>query len=227
MNAMNLALVALIGLSSSAIAGSADPPPSIDGLRDKGYSVTSVTPIFSQLLKMSYPRGFVPTFEKANPASYIQESVPRGEDVTNWKQMITLTGYKDLAAKPNMTPKAFLNGMAAGFQRACPNSYGVKLLSEAKLSGFDAAVAVVSCGVSPTTAGKTSESALIAVLKGQADVYTIQWAERGTPSNVPIQIDVSKWQERFNLLNPIKLCPIIAGEKAPYPSCTGGARSPA
>jgi hypothetical protein len=116
--------------------------------------------------------------------------------------------------------------MAGGFQRACPNSYAVKLLSETRLNGFDAAVAVVSCGVSPTTAGKTSETALIVVVKGLADIYTIQWAERSAPSNTPLQIDISKWQDRFKALNPIKLCPRVAGEKAPYPSCVGGEKSP-
>lgn len=226
MKATNLALLALLAVSGRAIAGPADDAlHAIDPYRDKGYSVQSVTPIFSQLLSLGTPRGFVAVFEKPTAVSYIREAVPQGETVDNWTQMITVSGYKDVATMPNLTPKAFLDTMASSFQHACPSSYGAKIMSEAKLSGFDAVVAVLSCGVSPTTAGKTSESALIAVIKGQADVYTIQWAEHGALSRSPIQVDEAKWQGRLNALAPIKLCPIVVGEKAPYPSCTGGQKS--
>jgi len=219
-----LGIVAALASSTSALAEGKGAIGNIDKLRDKGYSVTSVTPIFGQLLKMSYPRGFVPVFVKTQAGFYIQESVPTGESINDWTQMITVTGRKDLASKPDVTPKVVLNAMAGGFKHACPSSYAVVLLSETKLNGFDAAVAVVSCGVSPTTAGKMSESALIAVVKGQTDVYTVQWAERAARSDIPIQINVWKWQDRFKALNPIVLCPIVAGEQAPYPSCVGSGR---
>jgi hypothetical protein len=122
---------------------------------------------------------------------------------------------------------AVLNGMAGGYKRACPESYAAKVLSQTPLDGFETSVAVVSCGVSPATAGKTSESAMIVVVKGQTEIYTVQWAERGSPSATPMQIDDAKWLDRFKALGPIKLCPIIPGEKAPYPSCVGGGKSPA
>jgi hypothetical protein len=220
-----LGLVAALASGTSAFAEGKDAIGAVDKLRDKGYSVTSITPIFGQLLKMSYPRGFVPVLEKTKADFYVQESVPTGESTNGWTQMITVTGRKDLASKPDVTPKAVLNAMAGGFKHACPSSYAVVLLSETRLNGSDAAVAVVSCGVSPTTAGKMSESALIAVVKGQTDVYTVQWAERAARSDMPMQIDVGKWQDRFKALNPIKLCPIVPGEKAPYPSCVGGEKS--
>ncbi|MEH2622036.1 hypothetical protein V1292_000091 [Bradyrhizobium sp. AZCC 1719] len=220
-----LGLVAVLSSSTSAMAEGEDAISTVDKLREKGYSVTSITPIFGQLLKMSYPRAFVPAFVTTKADFYIQESVPTGESINGWTQMISVTGRRDLATKPDATPKAFLNALAGGFKVACPSSYSVTLLSENKLNGYDAAVAVVSCGVSPTTAGKTSETALIAVIKGQTDVYTVQWAERAAPSNIPMQIDVGKWQDRFKTLSPIKLCPIVPGEKAPYPSCVGGEKS--
>lgn len=222
--ALVFGLFVALALQASVLAEESNH--SIDKLREKGYSASSITPIFSQLLKMSYPKGFVGVFEKTSGDFYIQEHVPTGENQNTWTQMITVSGKKDYASKPGVTPTAVLNGMAAGFQRACPNSFTAQILMDSKLSGFDAAVAVVSCGVSPTTAGKTSESALIAVVKGRADIYTVQWAERAAPSDTPIPIEMSKWQNRFKLLNPIKLCPIIPGEKMPYPSCIGGEKSP-
>ena len=67
--------------------------------------------------------------------------------------------------------------------------------------------------------GAHSESALLVAIKGTADSYTIQWAERGPASARPMTFDDAMWKERFNKLGPIKLCPIKPGEAAPYPSC--------
>jgi len=220
---MNIAgifgLVAAVAWSAGAWAEGANQ--SVEKLRQKGYSVTSVTPIFSQLLKISHPKEFsiAPAFEKTNGGFYIREAVLPGETVDNWTQMITATGNKDLASKPGTAPKAVLDVVAEGFKRACPNSYAAQILNEDKVSGFDAVAAVLSCGASPTTSGKTSETTLFVVIKGQNDFYQVQWAERTAPSNTPMRIDVWKWRDRLRALNPIKLCPIIAGEKPPYPSC--------
>ena len=151
----------------------------------------------------------------------------RGENVQNWTQMITVTGAKDIASKPEVTAKAYLNNMAGGFKRACPASFGAQIINENKVSGFEAIAAVVSCGVSPTTGGKTSETALMVVIKGQADIYTVQWAERASPSQVPIRADIWKSSDRYKMLGPLKLCPIVPGEQAPYPSCAGsGGKAP-
>ena len=213
-------LVAAIASLAGSLAQAQSPPK----------SVSTISPIFGQLLMSGHPPGFglAPAFEKTKDNFYIRESVPNGENVNNWTQMITVTGMKDAASKPEITPRIVLNNMAGGFKRACPSSFGAQVINENKVSGFDAIVGVVSCGLSPTNAGKTSESALMIVIKGQADFYTIQWAERATPSAAPIPIELQKWSDRFKKLNPIKLCPIVPGEKAPYPSCAGsGFKQPA
>jgi hypothetical protein len=66
-----------------------------------------------------------------------------------------------------------------------------------------------------------SESALLIGLKGSADYYTIQWAERGPAANQPIAISDQKWTDRFNALSPIRLCARVPGEAPPYPNCLG------
>jgi hypothetical protein len=211
--------VALSLLTAYSLADTDAPPQTIDSLRKQGYSVKSITPIFSQLLLISHPQGFKTVFENTHESQYIRESVLEGENETKWSQMITITGAKGLATNPNVTPKRFIEGMATGFKRACPNSFSALALVDGKVGTFDAFTAVVSCGTSPTTSGQTSESAVITAIKGERDYYTIQWAERTAPSAIPIQIDKSQWVERFKMLTPIKLCKIIEGEAAPYPSC--------
>ena len=189
--------------------------------KQQGHSVKSITPIFSQLLVVSFPQGFKTVVENALGPQYIRESVLEGENENKWIQMITITGSKDLAFQPDLSPKKYAENIAGGFKRACPDSFSTSSISEGKISGHDGFIAILSCGISPSTAGRTSESALIAVIKGKSDYYTVQWAERAKPSSTPIAIDTTKWEERFKRLSPIKLCPIIPGEAAPYPSCVG------
>ena len=210
----------VLALSACAsFAHAADAGKTIEQFRQQGYPVKSIAPIFSQLLVVPFPPGFKTAFENTNGSHYIREAVPEKENVDQWTQMITVTGLKDLALNPKVTPQSFAVNMAAGFQRACPTSFSGQEIGIGKISDRDAFVLVASCGTSPTTAGKTSEAAVIAVIKGSSDYYTVQWAERGAPSATPLAIDVGKWTEKFKQLNPIKLCPIVAGEAAPYPSC--------
>jgi hypothetical protein len=56
---------------------------------------------------------------------------------------------------------------------------------------------------------------------GRADRFgraRLQWAER-TPAGGKPAIDETKWLDRLRQLQPIRFCPIVPGEAAPYPSC--------
>jgi hypothetical protein len=186
-------------------------------------SVTVISPIFGQLVRFSMPPAFAPaSFEKTNGPSYIREAVLKGETIEAWTQMITVTGAKDTAGNPQMTPQSFAVSMAAGFKRACPDTFAVKPFGAVKFGDQDGFAAVVGCGRIETTPDKHGETALIIAVKGSADYYTIQWAERAPSSADKPAIDEAKWQDRLNKLQPIRFCPIVPGETMPYPSCVGG-----
>ena len=190
----------------------------IDELRGQGLSVGAVTPIFGQLVMLSYPTGFKPAHENNTGAQYIQESVLDGESLHNWSQMITLTGVKGLAANPKATPQLFVQHIAGGFQRACPGSYAAKSIRSFTVSGHDAFAALVGCGA-VQSGPQRSEVALVIAVKGSSDYYTIQWAERTAASSQAPTLDDAKWSARFRQLNPLKLCDRVPNEPAPYPSC--------
>jgi hypothetical protein len=180
-------------------------------------AVRAVTPVFSQLVSFSYPSGFVPAFEDSKPGGYIQESVLRGETVERWTQMLTLSGARDLAVNAQMTPSRFAGSVATGFKNACPQSYAALGLGDLRVGNYDAFAAVIGCGIAP--GGARSEVALLLVVKGERDYYTLQWAERAEPVNGPVALDPAKWSERLQRLMPVKLCARVPGEAAPYPSC--------
>ena len=185
-------------------------------------SYTVISPIFGQLVRFSMPSTFAPpSFEKTNGPSYIREAVLKGETTEAWTQMITVTGAKDVAGNPQVTPEKFAVSMAAGFKRACPDTFAVKPFGAVKFGDQDGFVAVVGCGRIETSADKHGETALIIAVKGSADYYTIQWAQRAPSSADKPAIDEAKWKERLDKLKPIRFCPIVPGEAMPYPSCVG------
>ncbi len=219
-----LSLVALFAMCPFASADASAPRKNeIEALREQGYSVKTISPIFGQLVSFSLPKGFTTVFENTKGTQYIRESVLTGESTEKWSQMVTIAGAKGLASNPNVTPQVFANGMASGFKKACPTSFNGTGLGAFKIGNFDAFAAVISCGVANPTGELHSESTLLIVVKGESDYYTIQWAERSEASMTPIKYDEAKWMDRFKRLAPIKLCPIVPGESAPYPSCVGGA----
>ncbi len=184
-------------------------------------SFTVISPIYGQLVRFSMPSNFVGAFENTNGGSYIREAVLKGETVKQWRQMITVTGARGLAGNPQVTPEGFAVSIAAGFKKACPDTFAVKPFGAAKFGDRDGFVAVAGCGRVESSADKHSETALIVAVKGSADYYTIQWAERTPSSPDKPAIDNARWQERLSKLKPIRFCPIVPGEAMPYPSCVG------
>lgn len=181
---------------------------------------TAISPIFGQLVSFSMPTTFVAASEKTTAANYIREAVLKGETVNRWTQMITVTGAKGLAGNAKVTPETFAGSIAGGFKNACPDTFVAEGFGATSFGGQDAYVAVASCGRVDSSPDKHSETALMVAIKGSADYYTVQWAERAGSSG-KTAIDAARWQARLRQLQPIRLCPIVPGETAPYPSCLG------
>jgi hypothetical protein len=138
---------------------------------------TVISPVFGQLVSFSMPMTFVAASEKTTGANYIREAVLKGETVSRWTQMITVTGAKGLAGNPKVTPETFAGSIAGGFKNACPDTFTAEGLGATKFGGQDAYVAIASCGRVQPSSDKHSETALIVVIKGTADYYAIDAAK--------------------------------------------------
>lgn len=199
-------------VSCSAMAEDAKTKSKWHRAAERGY--TAVTPIFSELVAMSVPKGFVPAYAKQSGNSYIQEAVLEGETVDEWSQMITVTGAKGLAASRDLSAQLFAERIANRFKQHCPDTFSTKEFGATKVSGHDAFVALASCGTAPSHVNEHSETALLIAITGSADYYTIQWAERGPASGQPMALNAAKWRDRFKKLNPITICALAPGEAA-------------
>jgi hypothetical protein len=195
-------------------------PPGI-GANGQGMAtaVPTITPVFSQLILFTLPAHFVIGSDQRSGGFYLREHVPAGESVESWSTMVTLTGFKDLALNPSASLQGYLGRITAGYESHCPGTYAVNQLGPRLIDGRDAFAVIVSCGSVTEGASAHSESSILLGIKGSADYYTLQWAERGSPSDKPMNLPTDFWTARLAQLYPIKLCPIVAGERAPFPSC--------
>ena len=177
-----------------------------------------ISPIFGQLVSFAMPSNFSVVFENTKGGHYIREAVLKGETPERWTEMITVTGEKGMTLTPGSSPEKFAGSIAGGFKSACPDSFAAKSLGATTFGRLEGFVAVIGCGRVDSGPTRHSETALLVTLKGTSDYYTIQWAERGPESDEP-PVNDGRWQTRLRALSPIELCPILAGEAAPYPSC--------
>lgn len=190
-----------------------------DGDEETPPSQVAISPIFSQLVMFSMPGNFLAVAENVTEDRYIREAVINGESVDAWTQMITVTGAKGLAQAEGATAKAFVESIASGFQNACPQTFTLKPLGSSTISEYEAYAAIAGCGTVASSPSGHGESALLIALKGDDDMYTIQWAERSPGSAEAPTFADDTWTSRREQLDPIRLCAIVDGEAAPYPSC--------
>jgi hypothetical protein len=180
-------VVAIPGPNRSAASFVADVTPRTLAGAAAPAAFRVISPIFGQLVTFSMPANFVVVAENSNGPSYIREAVLKGETINRWTQIITVTGAQGLVsgpkANPKATPETFAGSIVGGFRSACPDSFAAQGFGPTKFGDQGAHVAVASCGSVGTD--RHGETALIVAVKGQADYYTLQWAERRKPPENP------------------------------------------
>jgi len=183
-------------------------------------NATFIAPVFAQLITGPLPDGFVPAFENADSAGYINESVPKGETLENWTQLITLTGAKGLAVgDAPTTALAFADFLADRYRAVCPDAFVAEQFETPKINGArENFMGYLSCGA--VSGGLQSESMVFMVMVGAEDIYTLQWAEHAVASATGVAYSAEKWGPRLDvMIEATRLCEILPGEAAPYPSC--------
>lgn len=181
--------------------------------------VRRAKPIFSQLVQANFPQGYG-VVQVQDRSRYIERYTPPNEGEERWTRMMTVSGARALASKPGYSSARVAADFQERFRDACPASYSGKTLSDGEVNGTEVNVSVFACGSHATETGVAAETTLLIVLKGERDFYTVQWAERGAPSETPLKLDLPAWIKRYRELGPVRLCPMVEGEKAPYPSCS-------
>jgi hypothetical protein len=187
-----------------------------------GSAQRVITPVFHRLVAFTLPAPFRMSFERTTGNVYVREHVPAGETVDEWTRMISLSGVQGLSYDANATLPAYLQALARGFQRHCPETYVALDLGPQPLVKEPSFATVASCGRVSSGGKAHSETSVMLAIRGPDDFYVLQWTERARESSHPLALDSKYWSARLAQLGPIQLCPIVPGEGPPYASCGGG-----
>jgi hypothetical protein len=186
-----------------------------------GSAQRVITPVFHRLVAFTLPAPFRMSFERTTGNVYMREHVPAGESVDEWTRMISLSGVQGLSYNADATLPAYLQALARGFQRHCPETYVALDLGPQPLVKEPSFASVASCGRVSSGGKGRSETTVMLAIKGPDDFYVLQWTERGRDSSHPLALDSRYWSARLAELGPVRLCPIVPGEGPPYASCGG------
>ncbi len=189
--------------------------------------ISLVAPVYSQLVVSPVPDGFISSFEHAEQGYYIHEAVPSGETTSHWTQMITVTGAEGQVTTDSslgLVPMA--QNFAAGYAAICPKSFTYQQFPVESVTGARGTIAVFfGCGAievpDKSPGGPGAEAAVVVLAAGAKDIYTFQWAQHFAPEAGSQTYVPEDWQPRLEkLIRGAKICDQVAGEQAPYPSCT-------
>lgn len=203
----------------SSVSVAADQSSAAKGLP----AAIVVAPIFGELFAHSIPAGFRTQQEQTNGQLYLRSMVLESDVDSNWTQRILVSGTQDAAKVSGLTPKTFAMQIARGFQQSCPTTFSGGMVFEGKTNtGHNTYVMIVSCGshTLTTTKAPTGETALVAVVQGDKNYYSLQWSERSSPIAIAPTVEVALWHERLKAIAPLLVCEKKPGEAAPFPSCT-------
>lgn len=139
--------------------------------------------LFDRALSMPLPNGFAPAFRDANAQSFVLELLPKGEKLTSWRRMITISATAGVGRSPHLTDD--IAQMLFGDSRGgCLSGYSYTPLGDiAAGEGITAVKVLISCasladnprgGANPAL----GEQAFIIVARDSSNLYTIQVAER-------------------------------------------------
>jgi hypothetical protein len=165
----------------------------------------TVQQVYSRAIQIDLPRPFVATYKQAVPGLFIMEYVPDGETLTNWTQMITITGNFGVGSA-NVDDAALASFM---FGRAeCPGKLYRDAGEMAPNVGARQRTLVIGCG-----GPAAGERAAIAFLRDADHVWTVQFAQRVGAGGKGKLFEVEQAAARLASLN-IQAVPMPASENA-------------
>lgn len=142
-------------------------------------------PVFGRVVSFWLFDRFEPVYEAQNDRQFILEFVPQGETVDNWTRMITLSAYRGVGSSPLTT--AQMQAQFFNTTNGCNRGSFSTVIASGKLAdGADYNLSSNGCGATAGTGyqGAVSgrgEQFLALIVRDSENVYTLQYAERGTP----------------------------------------------
>ena len=171
----------------------------------EGYSVGTVTPIYSQIVLFKLPQVWKSMGEYEQDDHYFLALAPEVQIKNDWKE-VTVHGFKNLAKNPQINPIKLLNALAGSMKSQCRDAFSFESLGDLKIDTYDAHAALIVCGSIGSESSQSKITYQIAI-KGTIDFYLIDSTVRGAAfakDNAPIPPNMAT--DFLRALQPIKIC---------------------
>jgi len=170
--------------------------------------------IFDIRLTHRHPSGWKVGHEQQNDRALIREYVPAGQSVHDWREMITLQVFRNLALNPKAAPAEFLGRLANLMRRTCPEAVLIQPLGPQTIGSASGETAIIGCRqvaqnqVSGLRRGQ-GELAVYLIFRAHNHLILLHRAARGPAfeaANAPIHPGNSL--VLLKSMAPLRICPI-------------------
>jgi hypothetical protein len=166
--------------------------------------VDATIPIFGQKIGFKHPQGWKPATQQPNSDVFLLELIPATEDINNWTQMLSVEGYRGMAAR--QTAAAAAGVELDSVSKACPATAVRTPLNLSNPQGYQSFVVIAGCGKHPEIKDR-NEVALYNFIKGRTEIYMIKKSFReplGDPK--ALHLGAGNYKELAGEVLAVQLC---------------------
>ncbi len=210
-------MLAAAGLLSAALAaGNAMAQTAATKPASSSQGRTTYLPVLNHALVLQIPKGWKRAHENRDAVHgrYLLEYIPPGQTLQNWKEMITIQAFQNLALNSSSHPNDLIKILGTNIQAVCKDNFVGQIFGNARIDEADVSVALLGCAKMPRDVpgglrAGDSEVALYVSLRGVQDMYVIHRSRRGAAFD-PATMQRQKLEQWLAPMMPIKLC--VRGE---------------
>lgn len=179
--------------------------------------MTLIIPVYSQKVSLKLPTvGWKPVFESNKNNAYRIEFVPKEENSRDWKNLISIQGFKGVVKNKSNKEKlrtlvTFSSLVNSHFKKICSQDKLTFELFHNKDEKYIYIDSLIGC-----TEPQNVKQEMVDITKGELgyyrfiagkeDLYLIHKAIRGEEKEISQKLNKLNSKEFFSSINPIKIC---------------------
>jgi hypothetical protein len=133
--------------------------------------IDATVKVYSQIVTFKVPKGWKGGSRSDSGGAFRLELIPAGEKVESWTSMLTVSGYRGLAAQ--FTAQKAYEIEAESVVKACPNDAVNQIVRQPKVNEYESVYALIGCKKHPAIPNR-NEIGFYTFIRGAADVYMIK-----------------------------------------------------
>lgn len=173
-----------------------------------GETIPSIMRLYSQVVRFHYPKRWpsAAVFRNQSPGHFIIEYIPADQELSTWKDMLTIQAYQNAALHPQATETILIASLLGKLRKIAPDQIYFAPIFKGKIGGYPAVICLVGLKRIPTTIAPelpagVGEIGLYLSIKGEKDLYQIHRSWKTAPytdTELPVEkAEIMKWINMF------------------------------